>query len=63
MTLKNWSNIKMTKKEYYKKYLFYYNSIKFNNAKYFIKDFKELIKDFKKKYNKDINYFIAKKGI
>lgn len=52
----------MTKKEYYKKYLFYYNSIKFYNAKCFIEDFKELIKDFKKKYNEDINYFIAKKG-
>ena len=46
----------MIKKEYYKQYLFYYNSIKFYNAKYFIKD-------FKKKYNKNINYFIAKKGI
>ena len=52
----------MIKKEYYKQYLFYYNSIKFYNAKCFIEDFKELIKDFKKKYNEDINYFIAKKG-
>ena len=53
----------MTKEEYYKKYLFYYNSIKFYNAKYFIEDFNKLIKNFKNKYSKDINYFIAKKGV